>query len=200
MIDEGYVKFDCRWIEGDPPAAEMIVALKRWRDRLHTLGLIGVYPDGIGFGNISERIDEGDRFIITGTGTGGVPSLEPTHVTTVLEVDIARNSLTCAGPVRASSESMTHAAFYRCASWVRAVIHVHHLPTWSAQRNALPTTAESVPYGTPEMAWEIERLWRESDLPERRIVVMGGHQEGIIAVGRDLDEAGGTLLEHIVQP
>jgi len=198
MIDEGYLKFNCRWIEADPPAAGMIASLKRWRDHLHTLGLIGVYPDGVGFGNISERIDEGERFLITGTGTGGAPALEPEHVTTVVDVDIAANALTCVGPARASSESMTHAAFYRCSPEVRGVIHVHHLPTWSARLGAIPTTGEAVPYGTPEMAWEIERLWRESDLAERRIVVMGGHREGIIAVGRDLDEAGETLLRHIV--
>lgn len=197
MIDEGYIKYEVRWIEGDPPAEESVISLRGWRDRLHRLGLIGVYPDGIGFGNISERAG-GQEFIITGTQTGGVPELEARHLTRVIAVDIARNRLTCAGPVAASSEAMTHAAFYHCDPAIGAVIHIHHLPTWNALLDILPTTGKQVPYGTPEMAWEIERLYRESDLPERKIVVMGGHREGLISFGRDLDEAGGILLQAVL--
>jgi L-ribulose-5-phosphate 4-epimerase len=198
MHDEGYVKFVCRWIAAAPPEAEAIAPLKRWRDHLHALGLIGVYPDGIGYGNISMR-SEGERFIITGTRTGGVPELEPRHVTTVTDVDIDRNSLTCVGPVEASSESMTHAAFYRCDPSIGGVVHVHHLPTWSALLGHVPTSDPDVPYGTPEMAREIERLF-SGDLRERKIVVMGGHREGLVSFGHDLDEAANVMLRHIVRP
>jgi ribulose-5-phosphate 4-epimerase/fuculose-1-phosphate aldolase len=142
----------------------------------------------------------GGRFIITGTRTGGVAGLEPAHVTTVTGVDIERNSLECAGPVEASSESLTHAAIYGCDPAIGAVIHVHHLPTWNALLGVVSTTSEAVPYGTPAMAREIERLYRASDLPLRGIVVMAGHREGLITFGRDLDEAGDIMLSHIVAP
>jgi ribulose-5-phosphate 4-epimerase/fuculose-1-phosphate aldolase len=198
MLDEGYVKFMSRWIAADPLPAEAIADLKRWRDRLRANGLIGVYPDGVGFGNVSVRSsDNPEHFIITGTQTGEVLELEPRHVTTVIEVDIDRNSLTCAGPIEASSESMTHAAFYRCDRSIGAVIHVHHLPTWNALRDHVSTTRADVPYGTPEMAREIGRLYHQSDLRREGIVIMAGHREGIIAFGKDLDEAGSILMRWI---
>jgi ribulose-5-phosphate 4-epimerase/fuculose-1-phosphate aldolase len=183
----------------DPPDPALIAPLKRWRDHLHNLGLIGVYPDGVGFGNVSMRVD-GERFAITGTQTGGVAELEPRHVTLVDDVDIERNSLRCTGPIEASSESMTHAAIYRCDPSIGAVVHVHHLATWNALMGHVSTTDVDVPYGTPAMVREIERLFRESDLRERRIAVMGGHREGLVTFGRDLDEAGEVMLRHICNP
>ena len=39
------------------------------RTTLHDAGLIGVYPSGIGYGNISLRL-AGNLFLISGSGTG----------------------------------------------------------------------------------------------------------------------------------
>jgi hypothetical protein len=44
------------------------------------------------------------------------------------------------------------------------------------------------------MAHEILRLYRETDLPRAKLAAMAGHEEGVIAVGLDLDEAGCVLL------
>jgi L-ribulose-5-phosphate 4-epimerase len=52
--EKGYVRFRCDWRRAPAPAGPEVEALRRWRDRLHGLGLIGVYPDGIGFGNLSH--------------------------------------------------------------------------------------------------------------------------------------------------
>ncbi len=58
MHDEkGYVQFRCDWEPAEAPAvfapAEQLV---EWRNQLHRLGLIGAYPDGIGYGNLSVRL------------------------------------------------------------------------------------------------------------------------------------------------
>jgi hypothetical protein len=195
MIDEGYIKFDCTWIRSAPIAAAGLHEIRGWRRRLYGLGLIGAYPDGTGFGNISIR-ERGDRFIITGTQTGGIPELGAEGFTTVTAVNLEENSLVCEGPVRASSESLTHAAVYR-SQGIGGVVHVHHPGAWRALRGVLPTTGEDVPYGTPAMAREIDRLLREGELLGRRIAVMAGHQDGIISLGSDLEEAGSVLLEAL---
>jgi len=53
--DEGYIKFRCLHTPGPAPECAGLDVLIRIRNRLHGLGLIGVLPDGIGFGNISLR-------------------------------------------------------------------------------------------------------------------------------------------------
>jgi hypothetical protein len=50
-----------------------------------------------------------------------------------------------------------------------------------------------VPYGTPEMAREVQRLFRETDVRNWNIFAMAGHGDGIVAFGRDFREALGAL-------
>ena len=44
------------------------------------------------------------------------------------------------------------------------------------------------------MAKEIKQLFTKSNVNLEKIIVMGGHKEGIISFGKDLEEAGNTLL------
>ena len=53
MRDEGVIKFQCEWIKAEAPDAAEIEELNFWRTLLFQSGLIGVYPDGTGFGNIN---------------------------------------------------------------------------------------------------------------------------------------------------
>ena len=195
MIDEGYIKFQCQWIQGLPLPLSQLQKLQHWRTKLFAQGLIGAYENGIGYGNISERC-EGDQFMITGSATGNLPVLEASHYAKVIDFDLAGNSLTCQGPVKASSESMTHGTIYRLDSQINAVIHVHHLQLWHHLLDKVPTTSAEVPYGTPEMAGEIKRLFHRTDLPQKRILAMEGHKEGILTFGSDLDEAGKVLMDY----
>lgn len=197
-MNEGYIKFDCRWIEAAPVIFEDFQEINQWRNKLHQLGLIGMYPDKIGFGNISIRDDGTRQFYITGSATGGLDNLTENHYTLVTDYNFSANSLTCRGPIKASSESLTHAAVYLAAPQVNAVIHVHHLKSWEDLLGKIPTTSPKVAYGTPEMAQEIFRLFDETDLKSRRVLVMGGHREGLISFGRNMAEAGKVLLELIV--
>ena len=195
MIDEGYIKFQCHWIKAPPLRASQLKALQYWRAKLFALGLIGAYENGIGYGNISER-NAADQFIISGSATGNLAKMVASHYAKVTQFDLESNALTCEGPVKASSESMTHGALYRLDSQIGAVIHVHHLQLWNELLDKVPTSDKEVPYGTPEMALEIVRLFNETDLPQKRILAMAGHREGIVTFGEDLNEAGKVLMDY----
>jgi hypothetical protein len=63
--------------------------------------------------------------------------------------------------------------------------------------DAEPTTRPDVPYGTPAMAGEIERIVVEEEMGDSGIIVMGGHRDGILCFGRSLDEAEALLVERL---
>lgn len=192
LSEEG-IKFNCQWIELPPLELERIAALNVWRDKLYEKGLIGVTPDGIGYGNISIRAWE-HQFIISGAGTGKLKKLGPEHYTLVASYDIDENSVIARGPIKPSSESLTHAMIYECRSDVNAVIHVHDAGLWKKLLETHPSTGKDVPYGSPEMAREIQRLFTEQHLSDHGIFAMAGHENGVICFGKNLDEAGEILL------
>jgi L-ribulose-5-phosphate 4-epimerase len=196
MLDEGYTKYHCNWILAAPLPQTKIKKMNQWREKLFQLGLIGQYENGIGFGNISIREGNSSQFIISGTQTGGMKMLTEQHYTTVIDYDWECNHLTCQGTIQASSESLTHAAIYEANPEIRGIIHVHHLELWQKLMDKVPTTSGEIAYGTPEMAKEIIRLYREADLLKAQILVMKGHEAGIIAFGKNLDEAGHLLLKY----
>lgn len=193
MTEKGYVQFRCDWERTAAPAGKLVVELIAWRNRLYRLGLIGVYPDGIGFGNLSARV--GESFVVSGTATGRLEGVGPEHFTEVIGYDIAANFVRCRGPVEASSESMSHAAVYRADPTAGAVIHVHHLGLWGQLYDALPTTDPTAEAGTPAMAWAIEDLFRRGEVRKAGMLVMGGHREGLMAFGGTPDEAGARVVE-----
>ncbi len=195
MIDEGYIKFDSEWHKGAPLAESTISELNRWRQQLYTAGLIGYYKDlKVGFGNISIRYGKPGQFIISGTQTGHLAVLSSDHYVLVSEHNVARNHVTCRGPVEASSESLTHATIYDLDPAIQAVVHVHNKTLWQRLINKVPTTDAKVPYGTPEMANEFKRLYRETDFARTGIAVMAGHDEGIISIGTSVKEAAERIL------
>ena len=195
-MDEGVVKYECTWIEGPPLPRDALAPLMEKREQCYAAGLIGIYPEiEIGYGNISVRHGEG--FIISGTQTGGIKDLDENGYTEVVEADIVGNRLVCRGPIAASSESLTHAMLYQLSSSINAVIHVHSKEMWERLLNDIPTTGPDVPYGTPEMAAEIKRLWQETDLQTCKILAMAGHEDGIIAFGENLDQAWEVLITRL---
>ena len=77
---DGYVKFHCHLTsEMITIPSELFIPLNNWRNELWMKCLIGAYPDGIGYGNISVRVPESDQFYISGTSTGGIPELDVIH-------------------------------------------------------------------------------------------------------------------------
>lgn len=192
-LDEGYIKFKAYWDKTSPFANEVIQELNAWRQRLYDVNLLGAYPDGIGFGNVSLR-KTGNQFYISGSTTGNFKTLTNEHYALVTDFDLDQNEVHCSGPIIASSESPSHASLYQSVPEVNAVFHVHHFELWKKTLDEIPTTDKSAPYGCPEMSHEIMRLIKESDVLEHKVFAMGGHREGLIAFGRTLDEAGETIL------
>ena len=186
MIDEGYIKFKANWIKSAPFGQEKIKELNEYRSKLYTLNLIGAYENGIGFGNISQRIEQSDQFIISGSKTGTYAPLNGKHYAKVTTVDISQNTLDCIGATIASSESMSHAVIYQTCPEINGVIHIHHLDLWQKLLFQVPTTASGATYGTPEMANSIIDLMKSTDLKAQKIFVMQEHKEGIFTFGNDL--------------
>ena len=195
MIDEGYTKYECNWRRAPALSAEAVEELNAWRNRLYELGFIGYYPEhGVGFGNVSIREGDSDVFIISGTQTGQIAITDERHYARVVGCDIEANRVRCEGPVQASSEALTHAAIYALEAGIRAVVHIHAAAMWRQLINEIPTTSRHVSYGTPEMAREFRRLYEETDFAERGVAVMGGHEEGLVSFGRDIEQAAHRIL------
>ncbi|MCE7990829.1 MAG: class II aldolase/adducin family protein [Roseivirga sp.] len=194
-MDDGVIKFRLDWQEGKAPGFPEMEELLLWRDRMYELGLIG-YDEKhqVGYGNISVLPEALPNFVISGTQTGHIQNLAAGYYTEVTGYSISENQLTCRGPVKASSESLTHAAIYEADSEIRAVIHIHHDAQWETWLGKVPTTSEKVPYGTPEMAAEIHRLFLEND-SHQEVIAMAGHQGGLISFGTSLEEAARPFME-----
>lgn len=195
-MTEGYIKYKCDWRQAEIAIPdEQFQALTKVRRQLYDLDLIGVYPDEIGFGNISVREKNKNSFIITGSATGQFSELKQKHYARVIDYSFAENSLSCIGLTKASAESLSHAAVYESLPEVGAVGHIHSLWLWKKLLNVFPTTPSGIEYGTPEMAEAISKLVFGIKNAKDKIVVMGGHREGILAFGRDLEEATNEILK-----
>jgi L-ribulose-5-phosphate 4-epimerase len=194
MMDEGVIKFNCNWLPGELPAGINCTELLQTRNELFRLGLIGYdEKEKVGYGNISIRVN-GNQFIISGTQTGHISVLSEDGLSFVSETIITANTVYCSGPAKASSESMTHAAIYQLVPAANAVIHIHNNEMWNKLKHQLPTTKAAIGYGTQAMANEIERLLKENDLLTHKLLVMAGHQDGIISFGETIGTAKMALL------
>jgi ribulose-5-phosphate 4-epimerase/fuculose-1-phosphate aldolase len=114
--------------------------------------------------------------------------------------DPERNTLRSTGPVAPSSESLTHGALYDAAPAARVVFHAHTPEIWrQARALGLPVTRPEVVNGTTAMALEVQRLYRETQLAATGILVMGGHEDGVIAFGASPEEVGGRLVRELAR-
>jgi ribulose-5-phosphate 4-epimerase/fuculose-1-phosphate aldolase len=125
------------------------------------------------------------NFYITGSATGGLSELTPTDCVRVVAYDFARNWLRYEGTAIPSSESLTHAAIYESDPSTSVVIHGHDSVVWRALLDRVPTTSKVIAYGRPEMAYEIMRLFKGTDVRSRKILVMAGHEGGIVTFGQN---------------
>ena len=188
-----YIKFACEHAATEITPFEGLAELNAYRRKLLQLRLIGVDANGIGFGNLSIRDGATKNFYITGSATGGKPELTLADCARVVAYDFKQNWLRYEGTAIPSSESLTHAAVYESDANARSVIHCHDPKLWAALLNQAPTSSKAVDYGTPEMAYEVMRLFKVTDVQSRKILVMAGHEGGIIAFGKDLEEAFAVL-------
>jgi L-ribulose-5-phosphate 4-epimerase len=199
---EGVIQFDLQWQQTGVIQAELS-ALNAWRDILWQLELIGEDPrryEGYGFGNVSQRHGSGNQFIISGTQTGHIRKIELQYYALVTAFEPNSNQVVAEGPVRPSSESMTHGVIYSLDEPVNCVLHVHSPAIWTAaSKLGLPLTRADVAYGTPEMAAEVSRLFRETDVAEQCIFAMAGHQDGVVSFAATPEAAGVTLIKTLAR-
>ena len=212
MYDEGVIKFEAahelRPLE-PRVVGELACKLVAWREIMAMTQLVGQDParyGGAGYGNVSARLGapssaRGRRaMLITGTQTSGQKLVTLDHFCVVEAYDYAHNRVRSHGPIQPSSETMTHGAIYDLSPHIRFVLHAHTPIIWRrAEALRIPTTEPRVPYGTPEMAYEVLRLYRASTLPEVRILSMGGHEDGIIVFGHTAEEAGQIMLTYLAR-
>lgn len=198
LDDEGVTHYQLRFQKAKPVSPKLITEINSWRGFLHTFGWIGQDPKryrGIGFGNISRRLKKG--CLVSGTQTGRMPHLTHKHYSTVLKAFPEKNVVHAKGPLPPSSESMTHAQIYSLDPSANVVIHVHSPLLWkAAARLKMPTTPHNVPYGTPEMAAAVERLYHSGRLSKAKIFAMAGHRDGVVSFGVTADEAGLRLMQY----
>lgn len=191
--DEGVIKFRFTLKRAPAPEMNQVIALEKWRALFFKLSLIGEYPiDKIGYGNLSSRLQK-KSFIITGSQTGHLPHLQAHHYTKVIECDLKKGLVTAEGLIPPSSESLTHYGIYEANPAIQYVFHVHHNKLWKHLQNtdcdAIP---ENVPYGTLEMA---DAAIKVMNGKSSGIIVMKGHEDGIISYGPTAEEAGKNLLD-----
>lgn len=178
-------------------------ALEACRSKLYELKLIGVYPNGVGYGNISMRSDDADEkgkkaFIITGSQTGELKTLKTDDYVRITQYDTQKMLLDSQGPRSASSESLTHAAIYDALPDAKVVIHVHDKDLWEKLlEKKFPKTQKEVEYGTKEMANAVAALYEVISWRSQPIFVTEGHEDGVFAVGDSIEEALGTLLKEL---
>lgn len=194
--EEGYIKFHCEIEKTGPVIPDLLFqALNGWRNQLQEIHLIGMNEQGIGFGNLSIRLPGTSRFYITGSATGKFKRAGKQHYTLVTGYSFSGNSVTCKGPLRASSESLSHAAIYLADSHIQSVIHVHHRKMWEHGISHLPVTDPASGFGTPDIAFNIKALLQDVGVRKGGVLIMGGHPEGILFFGRSADLAGNSVLK-----
>jgi ribulose-5-phosphate 4-epimerase/fuculose-1-phosphate aldolase len=196
---EGVIKFDLTFHPGPPPAAEWLYELEAWRTVLRGLGLLGEDSSrygGLAFGNLSRRVPtatSADGFIISGTQTGALVRLAPQHYVKVTGCDPLSNRVEATGVIYPSSEALSHGVLYRQDPRIGWVMHLHSPEIFAiCSRLHLPVTAPDAPYGSPAMAAEIGRLCPLAGWPG--LLVMGGHEDGILAFGATAAETGARVV------
>lgn len=191
---ESYVKFRADWqktpISVNPRDLQIINRIRR---SLKERGMIGVLPDGCGYGNISLRM-QNDTFLITASATGQLKTLHMSALAMVENADIAGNRISCRGLRVASSESLSHAVCYQSNHAIQVVIHIHHVELWKRYYSELPQTEASAAYGTVAMAQSIAEIVHRNAIPCGRIL-MAGHPDGLLAYANEPDVALRLLLE-----
>jgi hypothetical protein len=197
--EEGVIKFQVAHKDTPPLEHPLLLELNAWRNLLFKVGLTGQDPrryGGLGYGNFSIR-ENARQFLISGTQTGAITELGKEHYVRILSADLTQNRVESQGPLPPSSETMTHAAVYAANPQIECVFHVHHPIIWRvSEKLCVPETPPDILYGTVAMAREIGALIRSHHGP---VIAMKGHEDGLIAIGCTLKDAGGAIMDILAK-
>jgi L-ribulose-5-phosphate 4-epimerase len=199
-MNEGVIKFNIAdWVKTGPLSEDLWAPIEEKRKILFEKKLIGFdHSTDLGYGNISRRLNSGsDEFIITGTQTGELSVLGRKHYCIIVGIDLTVNAVHCKGPVKPSSESLTHGVCYKFNKSINAVVHIHSPEIWNRfyNDNKVLSTPQEVEYGSVELWKCMEDLVVKMDIDQPQMVLMKGHKDGIFFVGRSLDDVTNKVLE-----
>lgn len=199
---EGVIKYHLNHQHKPLPANINLNQLNAWRSVLHRLRLIGQTPqkyDGLGYGNISQRLElNSSAFVISGTQTGHLAQLTAKDYALIDSASVDQNQINSYGLTAPSSEALTHAGVYQHEASAQAVIHVHSPEIW---RNTLalnlPHTKAEIAYGTIEMAQAVNALFSSEQVNQLPLFTMLGHEDGVVAWGATLEQAAVVLIQQL---
>lgn len=195
---EGVIKFQLDFSPQPALSAADVAQISSWRAIMLQLGMLGQTPqryDNYGFGNISQRFSADNRFIISGTQTGGIVQMRAADYALVTLCQPEQNRIVAVGETRPSSEAMTHGQLYQLSGDINFVIHAHCPQIWQlADALGLAQTRAEVPYGTVAMAQEVARLFSATNVLQQGVFTMAGHEDGVVAFGRSADQAAQRLI------
>ena len=207
---EGVIKYDLDFNIKPPLPQTMLATLNAWRTILYRLRLIGQSPglyNGLGYGNISQRLKRSNKtgkinqFVISGTQTGASELLQPAQYCLVTQVLAKQNRIIAEGPVKPSSETLTHGSIYQTNEQIDFIMHVHCAEIWrNTEALKIPRISKKISYGTPEMAAEVENLVRmHPAAADGCIFSMLGHEDGIVSYGYSAEAAGRILINTLAE-
>ena len=191
MID-GIIKYQLDFQPSSELEASSFLDIETLRRRLFALKLIGV-QDGIGYGNISQRVNK-DSFVITGTQTGHLENLKAEHYSFIEEYRDKEFYLKSSGMIKPSSEALTHGTIYNLDKKINAVIHIHSKAIWKFMLEGDYLKTKNVEYGSMEMIEEVNRIFLVNNTQDNNPLknpkfVMVGHEDGVMIFGKSLKEA-----------
>jgi len=187
MID-GVIKYNFNFQASKPLPNSLFSKIESVRERLFALNLIGVTDEGIGFGNISERLTK-DSFVITGTQTGALSKLQGEHYALIEAYNDKEFYLKSSGVIKPSSEALTHGTIYNLSSEIGGVIHIHSKEIWNFMLKQDYLKTKDVEYGTEEMIDEVNRIFSAINSLDNPKFAMAGHEDGIMIFGETLLQA-----------
>ena len=93
-MDDGYIKYRSERRNGVFATTPLFSDLNQFRTILFDLKLVGMYPNGVGYGNLSMRTGP-NQFIVTASATGGFRTLRDNQYCLVEEFSIEQNWVRC---------------------------------------------------------------------------------------------------------
>ncbi len=184
MNDEGVIKFEYYCEDNSKIIPNRLFEeINPVRNKLVEMGLIGQYADGLSYGNISIRDGNTSRFFITASDTGKIKTAGKKHYVNVISCNIEDNFCKYSGQGLPSSETLTHYIIYQLCSAAKSVIHIHDRKLWNDLHGKVPSTSGNAGYGTAEMVKEIMNLFDAGQVQKEKLIVMEGHEDGIVCFG-----------------
>ncbi len=190
MSQEGLIKFQLNHVMRSLDEINIqLESLFKIRKKLFSKKMIGVDNFGVGYGNISIRIDFSDHFLITGTQTSSMPIITKDEMVLVRGYDPKKFTIDSCGQIKPSSESSTHATLYQMDKKIISIIHIHNFSLWKNMIEQNFHVSGDLEYGTKELSNNIREIFSIINNSPQKIFPMKGHEGGVISYGQSIEEA-----------